>query len=488
MSAGLSHYDWARARQIMPGRMTSGQIVSGRTVSGMAKQLVAVTLMLLATSACVTAPTPTPTPTPIKLTAVVFAESADSAAHAAKVVRARITHKLPLIDAVGATISEEQLAALSQNDTVSRIVVSTNENGLVAHSTPDEGVTSWLTSSQARNTSNHLLLQYMSDAAPSRTGKGVGVAIIDTGLSASPQFASEIPALVGSYNALTGEQGPIDDRTGHGTHLASLLSGFGETFSGIAPQAKIVAIKAFDSEDRASALDIIDAVQWVLNNRARYNIRILNLSVSASTELPYHIDPLNMALTQAWIQGLVVVVSAGNEGPQPSSVTAPGNNPWLITVGAADYSTDGQWRSVAPFSGRGPTDSGHIKPDIVAPGTLLAGLRPAHAIRPEGEPDHFDAQGNWIASGSSQASAVVSGMIAVLLEARPELSNHDVKCLLANTALPLQGSPDGTSSPFSQGRGFINLKAALTSTDVSCEESLEGSDPAVPVKGAYKPS
>ena len=328
----------------------------------------------------------------------------------------------------------------------------------------------------------------MSDAAPSRTGKGVGVAIIDTGLSASPQFASEIPALVGSYNALTGEQGPIDDRTGHGTHLASLLSGFGETFSGIAPQAKIVAIKAFDSEDRASALDIIDAVQWVLNNRARYNIRILNLSVSASTELPYHIDPLNMALTQAWIQGLVVVVSAGNEGPQPSSVTAPGNNPWLITVGAADYSTDGQWRSVAPFSGRGPTDSGHIKPDIVAPGTLLAGLRPAHAIRPEGEPDHFDAQGNWIASGSSQASAVVSGMIAVLLEARPELSNHDVKCLLANTALPLQGSPDGTSSPFSQGRGFINLKAALTSTDMSCEESLEGSDPAVPVKGAYKPS
>jgi hypothetical protein len=79
-------------------------------------------------------------------------------------------------------------------------------------------------------------------------------------------------------------------------------------------------------------------------------------------------------------------------------------------------------------------------------------------------------------------------MIAVLLEARPELSNHDVKCLLAKTALPLQGSPDGNSSPFSQGRGFINLKAALTSTDVSCEESLEGSDPAVPVKGAYKPS
>ena len=489
----------------MPGRITSGQIISGRMVSGrmvswqivsertvsrMAKQLVAVALMLLATSGCVTAPAPAPAPapTPTTLTAVVFAESAESAAHAAEAVRARITHKLPLIDAVGATISEEQLTALSETETVSRIVVSTNENGLVAHSAPDEGVTSWLTSSQARNSSNPLLLQYMSDAAPSRTGKGVGVAIIDTGLSGSPQFASEIPALVGSYNALTGEQGPIDDRTGHGTHLASLLSGFGETFSGIAPQAKIVAIKAFDSEDRASALDIIDAVQWVLNNRARYNIRILNLSVSASTELPYHIDPLNMALTQAWIQGLVVVVSAGNEGPQPSSVTAPGNNPWLITVGAADYSTDGQWRSVAPFSGRGPTDSGHIKPDIVAPGTLLAGLRPAHAIRPEGEPDHFDAQGNWIASGSSQASAVVSGMIAVLLEARPELSNHDVKCLLANTALPLQGSPDATSSPFSQGRGFINLKAALTSTDVSCEESLEGSDPAVPVKGAYKPS
>ena len=169
MSAGLSNYDWARARQIMPGRMVSGRIVSGRTVSGMAKQLVAGGLMLLATSACVTAPTPTPTP--IKLTAVVFAESAESAAHAAKVVRARITHKLPLIDAVGATISEEQLAALSQNETVSRIVVSTNEKGLVAHSAPDEGVTSWLTSSQVRNASNPLLVQYMSDVSPKPESK-----------------------------------------------------------------------------------------------------------------------------------------------------------------------------------------------------------------------------------------------------------------------------------------------------------------------------
>jgi hypothetical protein len=196
---------------------------------------------------------------------------------------------------------------------------------------------------------------------------------------------------------------------------------------------------------------------------------------------------MNVALTNAWNEGLIVVVSAGNGGPEESSITAPGNNPWLITVGAADYRNDAGWTDIAPFSGRGPTDTGHIKPDIIVPGTLLAGVRMDDAKRPETEPDHRDPQGFWITSGASQASAVASGFIALLLEARPDLSNHDVKCILANTASPLSSETNVHLSPFAQGRGLMNLAAALKSSATHCEERLEGLDPSLPLKGAFSP-
>ena len=140
---------------------------------------------------------------------------------------------------------------------------------------------------------------------------------------------------------------------------------------------------------------------------------------------------------------------------------------------------------VAPFSGRGPTATGHIKPDIIVAGTLLAGVLPEIAMRPTGEPDHRDPEGFWITSGASQASAIASGIITLLLEARPDLSNHDVKCILANTAAPLTAVADGEPSPFAQGRGLVDLAAALKSNATDCEERLEGLDPSLPLKGAF---
>ena len=309
--------------------------------------------------------------------------------------------------------------------------------------------------------------------------------MIDTGLS--PTVTGKVASVrdIPSFNALTNTEDDIRDITGHGTHLASLISGFGASFRGIAPDADIIAIKAFNQEDTASTLDIIRGIQWAVDHKTRHNIRVLNLSISAPTDLPYYLDPLNIALTNAWSEGLVVVVSAGNEGPAPSSVTSPGNNPWLITVGAADYEEDGGWTKVAPFSGRGPTATGHIKPDIIVAGTLLAGVKPDGAIRPTGEPDHRNPEGFWITSGASQASAIASGFIALLLEARPDLSNHDLKCILANTAAPLTVDADGELSPFAQGRGLLDLAAALKSNATGCEERLEGLDPSLPLKGAF---
>ena len=419
-------------------------------------------------------------------TAVVFADSSNAAARAVERAGGDIMHDLHLINAVGVTISKGELDTLVNDTTVTRVVVAGVPSIEVSDSTeaPSE-ITSWLERSLSRPAVNDVLQSYLQTAAPSLTGRGVGIALIDTGLApgVSDESASTRDPL--SFNALTNTQGDVRDLTGHGTHLASLISGFGNRFRGIAPDAEIIAIKAFNQEDTASTLDIIRGIQWAVDHKTRHNIRVLNLSISAPTDLPYYLDPLNIALTKAWSEGLVVVVSAGNGGPEPSSVTSPGNNPWLITVGAADYEEGRGWTKVAPFSGRGPTATGHIKPDIIVAGTLLAGVQPDGAIRPTGEPDHRDSKGFWITSGASLASAIASGFIALLLEARPDLSNHDVKCILANTATPITADANGELSPFAQGRGLVNLAAALKSNATDCEERLEGLDPSLPLKGAF---
>ena len=419
-------------------------------------------------------------------TAVIFADSPEAAAHAAERTGGDITHDLHLINAVGVTISEVGINALVNDATVTRVVVAGNPSVERADSTGAHSeITSWLERSLSRPAVNDVLQTYLQSVAPALTGRGVGVALIDTGLSPTASSRAASVRDISGFNALTNTQGDVRDVTGHGTHLASLISGFGASFRGIAPDAEIIAIKAFNQKDTASTLDIIRGIQWAVEHKTSHNIRVLNLSISTQTDLPYYLDPLNIALTNAWSEGLVVVVSAGNEGPAPSSVTAPGNNPWLITVGAADYEEGSGWSKVAPFSGRGPTATGHIKPNIIVAGTLLSGVQPDGAMRPAAEPDHRDQEGFWITSGASQASAIASGFIALLLEARPDLSNYDVKCILANTAAPLRSDDDGKLSPFAQGRGLVDLAAALNSNATDCEERLEGLDPSLPLKGAF---
>ena len=447
-----------------------------RKVTAHTTAVIVATLLL---AGCVIQPTPSQT-------AVIFADSPEAAAQAVERAGGDITHDLHLINAVGVTVSEDELDALVNDPAVTRVVVAGVPPTETSESTEAHSeITSWLEQSLSRPAVNDVLQTYLQTAAPSLTGRGVGIALIDTGLS--PMVTGEAASIpdIPSFNALINTQGDVRDVTGHGTHLASLISGFGNSFRGIAPDAEIIAIKAFNQEDSASTLDIIRGIQWAVDHKTRHNIRVLNLSISAPTDLPYYLDPLNIALTNAWSEGLVIVVSAGNAGPAPSSVTAPGNNPWLITVGAADYEEDGGWTKVAPFSGRGPTATGHIKPDIIVAGTLLAGVQPDGAMRPPWEPDHRNPEGFWITSGASQASAIASGFIALLLEARPYLSNHDVKCILANTAIPLTADADGELSPFAQGRGLVNLAAALKSNATDCEARLEGLDPSLPLKGAF---
>ena len=398
-----------------------------------------------------------------------------------------ITHNLPLLNAVGALLSPQSIQKLSENRKIENIII---DAALSDEEAPEYAITThaadWLRSERGAPVQNDWLETLIARDEHDLTGQGVGLAIVDTGIAKDATWGEPSPRIIARYDSVTDiEGGDVSDSTGHGTHISSLIAGAGSNWAGIAPLASLVIVKAFDAQESAHFLDVIRAVQWVTVNKERLGIRVLNLSISASTELPYHLDPLNRALTAAWDAGLVGVVWAGNLGPHLSSVTAPGNNPWLITVGAASFDNPASEIRVAPFSGRGPTHSGHIKPNIVAPGTRLAAFLPPTVSRPSHEPTEFTKDGLWVTSGASQASAVVAGLVTLLLEARPELSNNDVKCLLANTARPLATESKTPISPMSQGRGLIDISAALRATDTDCEERFEGLSPGTVIKGAY---
>ncbi len=424
-----------------------------------------------------------------KKSALVVAVSSQAAMTKVLAAGGDVTHDLPLLNAVGAKLTPGVIAELSESPNIVNLVIdddiSTAESSEPAAST---NAIAWLIEQYGSQTQNAWLDSLTDTDTHKLTGRGVGLAIIDTGIAETGDDPEWNPNVIGRYNAITDtEGGQVRDTTGHGTHLSSLITGMGDKVTGVAPNASLITVKAFNSERSAHFLDVIRAVQWVVANKERLGIRILNLSVSASAELPYHLDPLNRALSKAWDSGLVVVVSAGNQGPTPSTVTAPGNNPWLISVGAASFDDNRQTAEVAVFSGRGPTASGHIKPNIVAPGVRLAGFLPEDAMRPSHEPVERTDTGLWITSGASQASAVVAGMVALLLEAKPELSNDDIKCLIANSAMPLTNNDQSAVSPMAQGRGLINLRGALTSTNTECAERLEGLSADTVIEGAYSP-
>jgi subtilisin family serine protease len=267
------------------------------------------------------------------------------------------------------------------------------------------------------------------------TGQGIGVAIIDTGFPAMEAItvkADGQPRDLKQYDAITDYEYPdntfgADDASGHGSHIAGIIAGSDEDndgiSAGIAPNADLISIKAFDVDGRGSYLDIIRAIDWAVANKDAYNIRVLNLSFSATPQSYYWDDPINQAVMQAWQAGIVVVAAAGNTGPDPMTIGVPGNVPYIITVGAAsdNYTPDDMTDDyLTSFSAAGPTVEGFVKPDLVAPGGHIQAVMPRDAKIGLDNPQYFDADTDYFEmSGTSQATAVVSGVVAQMLEADP---------------------------------------------------------------------
>jgi serine protease AprX len=262
------------------------------------------------------------------------------------------------------------------------------------------------------------------------TGQGVTVAVVDTGIADVPDLAGRIVQVQDGLGPpkpcknLSGELN-CDDAYGHGTFVAGIIAGNGAgsggKWKGVAPGARVLSVKIAGANGAADVSNVLAAIQWVVSFKDTYGIRVLNLSLGTDSTQTYRTDPFNYAVERAWEAGIAVVVSAGNRGPDPWTISKPADDPWVITVGATD---DRGTRTVSDdylpeFSARGPTAANALpKPDVVAPGAHIISLRAPGSTVDNTYPMYVDGSYRR-GSGTSMAAGVVSGAVALMLQANP---------------------------------------------------------------------
>ncbi len=350
----------------------------------------------------------------------------------------QIKYELPFINAVSVEIPKEKIDKLAKNNMIGSI----SEDAIVSK-TPI-----FPKARSVRATCENFEENTERIYGSTERGKGVGVAVIDTGVAPHYDLIKPNNRITVFKDLLSNKEIPYDD-DGHGTHVAGIIAGNGYTsckYTGTAPCANIIAIKALDDSGNGTESDILAALQWIVNNGSRYNIRVINLSLGIKVEPPLNDDSLVKGANAAVRCGYSVVTAAGNNGPGRFTINSPGISPMVITVGAADMTrcdADGEIR-VARFSSRGPTFAGDAKPDLLAPGVDVYSL------------DGKNLKGYAVQSGTSMAAPVVSGVAACLYAKNPCLTPAQVKQILLRDALPL-----GKEDRDAQGCGLLNYKMFL---------------------------
>ncbi|MEW6279671.1 MAG: S8 family peptidase [Candidatus Eremiobacterota bacterium] len=355
-------------------------------------------------------------------------------------------------------------------------------------------------------------------------GEGVGIAVLDTGIYPHPDFTTPFNRIAAFVDVVNGRSLPYDDN-GHGTHVAGDAAGSGLMSGGIyrgsASKAHLVGVKVLGEDGSGKTSDIIKGLQFCIENKDRLKIRVINLSLGHKARKKYADDPVDQAVKKAYEAGLVVVAAAGNDGPDRKTIKAPGDSPFVITVGAVDdqNTPDPGDDQVTEFSSRGPTLYGAQKPDIVAPGeAIMAPLSPATGAEARAQRFELVHQTlQWLSSlkpedlakvpdqqftlmgigpetlgkiresaesarnefnrllrttsrmplspnkayvgmpGTSMATPIVAGVVAAMLEANPDLGPDEVKDILKRTADPLSGR----MSKNHQGAGMVDPHEAI---------------------------
>ncbi|MDX6507561.1 MAG: serine protease AprX [Gaiellaceae bacterium] len=289
------------------------------------------------------------------------------------------------------------------------------------------------------------------------------IAVVDSGIQPgrTADFGGRVLASV-KFSTLP-DDSPGDGR-GHGTFVAGIAAGAADGYAGATPQAPLISLDVMDDHGVARTSDVIAACQWILANKAQYNIRIANLSLHSANKSHFFQDPLDQAVEKLWFNGVVVVAAAGNYGlgSTPSGVLyAPGNDPFVITVGAVDIGGTKNLKddTNAPWSAYGRTEDGFMKPDLAAPGRYMVGPVPMGSTLAVDRPDKIVTPGYIQLSGTSFAAPVISGAAAQLLAKHPEFTPDQVKGALMASTKDVDGADLG-----SVGVGELQMSKAASIT------------------------
>jgi serine protease AprX len=384
-----------------------------------------------------------------------------------------VTGTVPIIRGVAARLPAGARSALDRDDRVKAVSVNAR-----ARSQADLINTTSLATAYPRSV-------FALSSWPAATGAGVGVAVIDTGVDGRmPDFAAAdgrsrvIASAVTNPDATTAL-----DTYGHGTHVAGIIAGNGTNrpasdpaagkYIGIAPRANLIAIKASDDAGDATILDAIYGLQFAVDHKDEFNIRVVNLSLSSTVAESYRTDPLDAAVEAAYFSGIVVVAAAGNRGAAAEAAWyAPGNDPFAISVGAVDdhgtaLRTDDSYTA---WSTLGTTQDGFAKPDIAAPG--------AHIVSTLAEGSAFSrlcpscvADGTYIRlGGTSMAAPVVAGIAALVLERHPGWTPAQVKSTLLATGRDIGAPVDEVNAAAAV---WTDSPASVSGRDVAASDLVD---------------
>ena len=382
---------------------------------------------------------------------VSAATGVTAAAEAVRRVGGTVETELPIVDGVEAKVPAAALRELAGTSGVT--AVTKDRTARFEELAYDETT---VASAFVRST------QTTAAWSKGALGAGVGIAVLDTGVSQMNDFAGRLvhgPDLSG--------EGTLVDSYGHGTVMAGAAAGSGAdsatstggAHTGAAPKATVVAVKVAGRNGAVDVSTILQGMHWVAAYQSQFNIRVMNLSWGTSSTQDPKVDPLNHAVQRLWQQGIVVVVAAGNSGPGSGTITKPADDPLVISVGAYDdkANTDTGDDALTAWTSRGPTAQGLTKPDLVVPGRTIVAARSYGSLVEANNPKALVSPSYIRGSGTSQAAAITSGIVAALLSDRPSLTPDQVKHVLRSTALPISGKTQNE-----QGAGRVRVAGALT--------------------------
>ena len=375
----------------------------------------------------------------------------------------RVTRELPLVGGFAAAIPGDRLSDLTRQDSVAGVWADAHLQ-----------MASTGTNQYDSSAPNLVWRKSIRLGQVGVDGSGVTVALLDTGVSQVDDLGNRVDARIDFTPGGAGEDG-----YGHGTHLAGVIAGDGSDsggkWRGVAPGAHLISIKVAGPDGSTDVSVVIAALQWIVTHRDLYNIRVLNLAFGTDGDQPYALDPLDAAVERAWAAGITVVVSAGNRGSAAGTINKPADDPYVITVGAADLNgtSDRSDDQVAPFSSRGPTQDGFEKPDLVAPGISIVSTRSVGSTIDQQHPAAVVDDSYFKGTGTSQAAAIVSGVAALMYDVNPSLKPNQVKGMLLETAFKT------TAYRVGGGAGLVDADGAVLAADGATSNPNAGLDHAV---------